>query len=88
MEHITDALHYIQGPLNKKIMELNWSQTRKECTAILSLNGMLANPATSSLPVNTLVQRSIEVANELEKQLALKPTPIEPQGTPIASTLH
>jgi hypothetical protein len=69
-------------------MNIDWNQTRKECTAILALNGMLANPATSSLPVATLAQRSIEAANELEKQFALKPTPIEPQGTPIASTLH
>lgn len=59
-------------------MELNdWTKARFEAIATLALNGLLANPATSSLPYNVLAQKACEAANALDKQLKIEAVPIE-----------
>jgi hypothetical protein len=66
-----------QKTKDTKAIGFDWNEVRRDCTAVLALNGLVANPATSSLPVDALVTKAVDLANALEKQLALKPTPIE-----------
>jgi len=64
-------------------MDIDWNGIRRDCTAVLALNGLLANPATSGLPIDNLAKKAVDAANALEKELALKPTPVEPPETGV-----
>ena len=60
-------------------LEINdWTKARFEAIATLALNGLLANPATGSLPVEALAKKAVEAANALDKQLKIEAVPIDP----------
>jgi len=57
----------------------DWTKARFEAIATLALNGLLANPENNNASPEDVAKRAVEMANALDYQLSLSPTPTSTQ---------